>query len=71
MWVSVCHMWSHLRDQALTFKLTKTHLNVPSATIHGHMVEATGRYPSAEKVTAIIKPKRRQQPHTITPQILL
>ena len=37
---------------ALTFKLIKTHLNMPSATFLWHMVDATGRYPCVEKVKA-------------------
>ena len=39
-----------LRDRALTFKLTKTHSNMPSATFLGYMVNATGRYPCVENL---------------------
>ena len=44
-----------LRDRALTFKLAKTHLNMPSATFLGHHMDATGRYPCVEKVKAIME----------------
>ena len=44
-----------LRDRALTFMLTKTLLNRPSATFLGHMVDATGRYSCVEKVKAIME----------------
>ena len=44
-----------LRDRALRFKLAKTHLNMPSATFLGHMVDATGRYPCVEKVKGIME----------------
>ena len=38
-----------LRDRVLTFKLTRTHLNMPNATFLGHIVNATRRYPCVEK----------------------
>ena len=44
------------RDRALIFKLTKTHLNMGSATFLGHKVDATGTCPPCvEKVKAIIE----------------
>jgi hypothetical protein len=34
-----------LRENDLTFKLKKTHFNMPKASFLGHTVEAAGRYP--------------------------
>jgi hypothetical protein len=44
-----------LRENDLTFKLKKTHLNMPKAAFLGHTVEAAGRCPSPEKVKAIME----------------
>ena len=39
----------------LTFKLKKTHLNMPCVTFLGHMIDESGRYPCVEKVKAIME----------------
>ena len=44
-----------LRARALTFKMVKTHLNMPRATFLGHTIDETGRYPCVEKVKAIME----------------
>ena len=44
-----------LQARSLTFKMVKTHLNMPKATFLGHMVDADGRYPCVEKVKAIME----------------
>jgi hypothetical protein len=51
----VGQVYGCLRANDLTFKLKKTHLNMPKATFLGHTVEASGRYPSPEKVKAILE----------------
>ena len=48
-------VYGYLMDRALTFKLTKTHLNMLNATFLGHIVDATGRFPCVEKVNAIME----------------
>ena len=48
-------VYGWLRDRALTFKLTKTHLNMPNVTFLVHIVDATGSYPCVEKVKAVME----------------
>ena len=35
--------------------MKKTHLNMPSATFLGHMIDESGRYPCVEKVKAVME----------------
>ena len=44
-----------LEERRLTFKLKKTHLNMPCTAFLGHMIDESGRYPSPEKVKAIME----------------
>jgi hypothetical protein len=54
-WGTLQKVYSSLRDRDLTFKLKKTHLNMERASFLGHVVEAQGRYPSPEKIKAVME----------------
>jgi hypothetical protein len=54
-WGTLQKVYSSLRDRDLTFKLKKTQLSMEKASFLGHVVEAQGRYPSPEKIKAIME----------------
>ena len=54
-WSTLGRIYRSLEDMDLTFKLKKTHLNMPYAVFLGHAMDEEGRYPSLEKVRAIME----------------
>ena len=48
-------MYDRLRDNNLTVKVSKTHLNFPVAKFLGHILTKEGRLPNSKAVEAIIE----------------
>jgi len=48
-------MYDRLRDNCLTLKVAKTHLNQTSVKFLGHILSQEGRYPDPKAVEAILE----------------